>query len=786
MLIKKENTITIKIVFNGTNLRFMINKWIFLLILSVPGYVLSGQSVALVLSGGGSKGLAHIGVIKALEENQVPIDYVGGTSIGAIIGSLYAIGLTPDEMVQIVKSENFENWVSGYITKEYRYFFKSEYPNPDIISIGFDLSDTIAKTQFPLSIIPSHLMDFAFMEIYSSASALSDYDFDRLYVPFLCVGSDISNSREVVFRKGDLAQAVRASMTFPVYFRPILIDGNIMYDGGIYNNFPVERVKEQFNPGFIIGSKAAQGNKPPDEFDIMAHIENMVMEPVDYHISNSEGILIDMKFENASLIDFQRIEEFVEIGYNTTLKLLDSIKMEIHRTGQDSADLAASREEFKSRLPDLIFNDIIIEGLNDDQKKYVEKSIRRNDATISLKELRSEYLKLVHDKNLKYIYPQAEFNPEDSLFKLRMRIIPQSSIEANFGLFFATSGQSQTYLGFSYRNLSEIAAHLKGNIQFGRLYDGVNLGVRFDYPAKTPAYFDLSFNINRFNFNQANTNFFFEDLKPSFIIQNQMNFRFDLGVPYTVNGIFQGGIAVGRNNDIYYQDKNFQSTDTSDVSILNQATVFVGMKRSTLNEKQFATSGDFRKFTIRAGYDSELYKPGSTSDLDYDQREKYFWFGACYKDVSYFKLSKYFTLGTTFVAQLTIKPLLSNYFATIIEAPVFNPNMITNGLFLEEYRANNYLAAGVMPVLNISNQIHLKLEGYGFFPVQEILKGEDNTAYTGNYFKSFKTIFSGSINVITPIGPISLNTSYLPEEDKKWIVQLSYGYLLFNRRTIEE
>ena len=763
----------------------MLKKWIIIYVLFLFTYLSYGQKVALVLSGGGSKGLAHIGVIKALEEHRVPIDYIGGTSIGAIIGSLYSVGFSPDEMIEIIQSDDFNNWLSGNISEEYRYFFKSEHPDPDIISIGFDLSDTIPKTQLPLSVIPNHLMDFAVMEIYAGATAASNHNFDSLFIPFLCIGSDISNNKEVVFRSGDLSQAVRASMTFPLYFRPILIDGNIMYDGGIYNNFPVNRIKEAFSPDYIIGSKTAQGNKPPEEYDIMRQIENMVMVPVDYNINKDEGMLIDMKFPNPSLLDFTRIEEFVNIGYRATIAKMDSIKMAVSSTGADSEELTKRRKEFKSKFPELLFRDIYVSSLDEDQKKYIERSIKRKYDTFDIHRLKEEYLKLAHDQNLKYIYPRAEFNETNGLFDLHLRIIPQSNLKAKFGLHFATTGQTQTFIGFSYRDLSEIATHFKGNLQFGSFYDGGSVGVRFDYPARIPAYFAGTLNINRFNYNSTGTNFFFEDIKPSYIIQNQYNFRFDVGIPYAVNGVINMGLAIGRNNDIYYQNENFVSTDTSDLSIINQLSFYTALNSSTLNNKQFATSGKNRVLAIRGGYESEVYKPGNTSDLTSILRNRYFWVTALFKDVSYFKINRRFSLGASFIVNASLKPLLSNYYATIIEAPSFNPNIYTSILFLEQYRAYNYLAAGVMPVLNTTKQTHVKLEAHGFFPVQEILRDENGMAYLGNYFQKVKPIFSASFNFISGIGPFSISTSYLPYEQKEWIIELSFGYLLFNQRTLE-
>ena len=745
-----------------------------------------GQSVGLVLSGGGSKGLAHIGVIKALEENKVPIDYIGGTSMGAIVGACYAMGLRTDEIINIIKSEDFAYWMSGVIKEEYNYFFKTEYPEADIISIGIDLKDTIPKTRLPLSYIPNHLMDFAFMEIFARASAAAGYDFDSLFIPFLCNSADISNNKEVLFRTGDLTQAVRASMTVPLYFRPILIDGNIMYDGGIYNNFPVNHVKEQFNPDVLIGSKAAHGNKPPDEFDIMAQIENIVMKPSSYKIDPKEGVLIDMDFQKESLLAFDKVDEFVEMGYQATMAKMDSIKMLVHREAEDSTVINRRREAFVGAWPELRFNALEIEGLNKEQESYVEKSLRKSDSIMDVGEMKKQYLKLAHDKSLLYLYPKARYDEGDSLFKLGLRVVPQAPLEARFGLFFSTTGLAQTYLGFSYRQISELSMHLKGSIQFGRFYDGVNLGFRFDYPSRIPLFFEGNFNYNGYDYNTFNTNFFFEDLKPSYFTEDEINFRFDLGVPYSTNGVIKGGIGIGRNKGIYYMTKDFSTSDTSEVSNLNNLSIYAAMERNTLNNKQFATEGTYRLHAVRAGYGIESYIPGSTSENELNEKLNYFWFMARYENTGYLPMGGSFSLGYHINLQATFKPLLSNYFSTLMEAPVFSPSLITQSLFMEHYRAYQFIGMGVMPVYKFSKRFHAKLEVYGFFPVQEILRDINNQAYLGTYFSSVSSIFDASLTFVTVAGPVSLHVGYISEEDTPWVVQLSFGYLLFNKRSTTE
>ena len=764
----------------------MFKKWpILFLIIMIP-FTANGQSVGLVLSGGGSKGLAHIGVIRALEENRIPIDYVGGTSMGAIIGSLYAMGLTTDEMISIIQSEEFSYWMSGELKEQDRYYFKSEYPGPDIFRIGLDLKDTVPRTILPLSIIPNHLMDFAFMEIFSRASAAAGYDFDSLFVPFLCNAADISHNKEIIFRKGDLAQAVRASMTVPLYFRPIVMDGSLLYDGGIYNNFPMNHVEDLFHPDVVIGSKASEGNKPPDEFDILGQIENIVMKPSNYTIQPGKGVLLDMDLNKQSLLAFDKLEEFVEVGYNTTLLKIDSIKMLVHRVAEDSTTLNLRRVNFKEKWPDFRFKDVELEGLNEKQEYYVEKSIRKTDSVIGIGEMKREYLKLANDPSLTYLYPQAVYDPSDSLFSFKLRVIPEAPLEARFGIFISTTGLAQTYLGLSYREIQEVSTHLKGSIQFGRLYDGVNLGFRFDYPSRIPLYFQGNFNYNRFDYNTSNANFFFEDLKPSYITENEINVRFDVGMPYSANSVIRGGLGIGRNQEVYYMTKDFSSSDTSEVSAINLFSIYGAVERNTLNNKQFATEGVHRKVALRVGYGLESYSPGSTSQSVINKKLNYYWLSARFENQGYIPLTGSFSLGYHYILQATFKPLLTNYFSSLIEAPAFQPNLITKSLFMEEYRAHQFIGAGVMPVYSFSRQFHAKLEAYGFFPVQEILREADDSAALGTYFNTMNTLFNASVNFVTVAGPVGLHVGYISAQELPWVFQLSFGYLLYNPKSAED
>ena len=221
------------------------------------GFILQAQKVGLVLSGGGAKGMTHIGIIRALEENNIPIDYITGTSMGAIIGSLYAMGYSPDDMVDLLKSEDFKRWYSGEVEEKYVYHFKKNLPTPEFFNIRFSFKDSLKnfKPQFlPTSVVNPIQMNLVFVDLYARATASCKGDFDKLFVPFRCIASDVYNKKQLVMRNGDLGDAVRASMSFPFMFKPIEIDNVLAYDGGIYNNFPTDVMRDDFHPDIIIGS----------------------------------------------------------------------------------------------------------------------------------------------------------------------------------------------------------------------------------------------------------------------------------------------------------------------------------------------------------------------------------------------------------------------------------------------------------------------------------------------------------------------------------------------------
>jgi len=204
------------------------------------------KKVGLVLSGGGAKGVAHIGVLKVLEEAGIPIDYIAGTSMGAIVGGLYCIGYSPDALDSLVRAQNWLNLLADKIARDNLLFMEKEVNDKALLTIPFDRDRFYISTGI---LSGSSVMDML-SELTRDYHNIST--FDSLPIPFACIGYDLLSGDEVVMREGSLPVAIRASMSIPGAFSTVERDGKILIDGGVINNFPADVVKEM-GADIIIG-----------------------------------------------------------------------------------------------------------------------------------------------------------------------------------------------------------------------------------------------------------------------------------------------------------------------------------------------------------------------------------------------------------------------------------------------------------------------------------------------------------------------------------------------------
>ncbi len=742
----------------------------------------SAQSVGVVLSGGGAKGMAHIGVLRVLEENNIPIDYIAGTSIGAIVGGLYAAGYSTDEIEELFKSDDFYFWSTGKIQRQYRYYFKRPEPNPAWLQLRVAKKEEKVKVLPPTNLIPPEQMDFAFMEIAASANAACDYDFDNLMIPFFCIAADVNNSQPVILRDGDLGNAIRASMTVPLYFKPITIDGNLLFDGGLLNNFPTREMKDIFKPDIIIGHKVADNFKKAEADDLMTQISNMVMRPTDFEIDAKDGILLETVFDDVGLLDFNKIDDVLARGETTANAAIDSIKMLITRRVPNE-DVNKRREEFNAKKPELFFQNIQVEGVTDPmQRKFIIQSMKHGYDVVSLSTLKTEYFKLVADEHLKSIRPLSRYNPETGYFDLHLIVEPEKRVDVSVGGNISTKPINQGFASFNFRTYNSRAYTLNSNLYFGRFYSSFKLGGRIDYPSRLPIYLASYFTSNRWDYFSSSRELFFEDVQPPYIIQDETNFRVESGFPLGLHSKFYAGMAYSGATDEYYLSDTYKKADTSDKTSFNAFVAEVGIDNNSLNYKQYATEGALRSVTGKFISGQENYRPGSTSTISRSETDhNYFQIQA--QILRYFKLGKSVTLGTHIQSVMSNKDLFKSYKGNMLSASAFTPTPHSKSLFMDNFRSNNYMAGGLKAIYNFNPDMHFRVEGYTFLPIHETMENEEYRPYkSDDFIHNYYLQGMASLVYQTGIGPISLSVNYYDKDSSKWYVTLNFGYILFNKR----
>jgi len=743
----------------------------------------NAQSVGVVLSGGGAKGMAHIGVLRVLEKNNIPIDYIAGTSIGAIVGGLYAAGYTTEEMEELFKSDDFYFWSTGKIQKDYRYYFKMPEENPAWIDIRVDKRDEKVKLLPPTNLIPEEQMDFAFMELLAATNAACKYNFDSLMVPFFCVATDVNKSEPVILRSGDLGAAIRASMTVPFYFKPITIDGALLFDGGIVNNFPHNVMKEVFNPDIIIGHKVANDPKEAVADDLMRQISNMVMRPTNFEIAEKKGIVLETDLENIGLLDFNKIDLAMVEGMRTTYNSIDSIrKLVQRRVSQES--LNEKRKKFKVKKPELYFQNIQVEGVSDPmQRKYIIQSIKGNYDVITLSSLKQEYFKLIADEHIKSIMPISRYNRETGYYDLHLKVEPQKKLEVKVGGNISTKPINQGFASFNYRTYNSRAYSISSNIYFGRFYSSFKLGARIDYPTSLPFYLEGYSTLNRWDFFSSSSELFFEDVRPPFIIQKENNTRIESGFPLKLHSKVYGGIAYSNSADQYYQTDVFNKSDEPDKTNFSAFSTVMGFENNSLNYKQFPSEGAFRFITVKFITGKETLTPGTTSSNNTpvsNKNHSYFLMQA--HTTRFFNFGSKFTLGLKGEAVLSNKDLFSNYRSTQLSAPGFYPTPHSKSLFIEKFHSNNYVAGGLNTIYHFNSSLNLRIEGYAFVPVNETLPENFGKLAQTSFIENYYLQGLAAIVYQTGVGPLSLSLNYYEKEDTQLYFLLSFGYIMFNKR----
>lgn len=776
----------------------VVSKRIFLLLylLLIPSMVF-GQKVGLVLSGGGAKGIAHIGVIKALEENNIPIDYITGTSMGAIVGALYAMGYTPDEMLALIKSKEFASWASGKIDPLNIYYFRKPDPSPAFISFKVSGIKSISNV-LPDSYINPLPMNLGFLDVFGPYTAACQGDFDRLFVPFRAVASNIYEKKAVIFSSGDLGDAVRASMTFPLVFKPLEIDSIPLFDGGIYNNFPVDIMKEDFAPDIIIGSnvtKEKQSNIAKK--DLIGQIETMVMQETNYHISEETGIAIHTDLHKYELLDFPKADEIMKIGYENALTYIEQIKARVKRE-ETPEERKNKREKFKQKVPPLIFDKIEITGTQSNRvKNYIARQfdLREGDS-LNIDDVKKAYYKLLSDARLSDLIPHCRYNDTTKKYTLLLQGKMQPKHSIGFGGYISSGNTNLIYLDARYQTLKVLSSSLILNGYIGRSYYSGRFGVRFELPTHLPAYLKLNGVVSRKKYFESEELFKIEEL-PTFITTNESYLKLHFGTPVGIPARLEISSGYGYLWDTYYPSNIYDYSQKADRSSYWIGISSIDFDYNTLNSPVYATEGSQYRVTGSVVYGNETYTPGIDNDEmsaiygdetyapSWPPRESQFrtWLQLSAKAEHYFPMLPHITIGVKGELFASTKKRLKSYTGTIVQAPGFTPTPHSQMVFNEGFHANQYIAGGIIPIYKIMKNLQLRSEFYAFSPFRKILRDEDYKAiYADGYFTHVEFLGEVSLVYKFPFATLSAFANYYTYPSNNWNFGFSLGFLLYNPR----
>lgn len=279
--------------------------------------------VGLVLSGGGAKGFAHVAVLKKLEEAGVRVDYIAGTSMGAIIGGLYASGYNATELDSVLRVYDLNGLVSDDLPREVSSFYQKENDGKYAISLPL----VKRKIELPSAVSSGQNAFNIFSQLTEHVHEVND--FSELSIPFFCIATNLETGEEVVMDKGFLPEAIRASGSFPGLLTPVTVDGEVLVDGGIVDNFPVEKMKEK-GVDYIIGVNVSGGLKDIENLnslpEILMQIAGFQMYSKWDHKIQMSDLYIRPELDDFTTFSFDQSEEIIKRGELAMLKVMDTLE----------------------------------------------------------------------------------------------------------------------------------------------------------------------------------------------------------------------------------------------------------------------------------------------------------------------------------------------------------------------------------------------------------------------------------------------------------------------------
>lgn len=443
--------------------------------------------IGVVLSGGGAKGLAHIGALKVLEEAGVEISYIGGTSMGAIVGGLYAAGYSATELDSIFRGLDADALLRDFTPRGSRNFFEKR--NDEMYALTLPFKNF--KIGFPTALSKG-------LYNYTTVNRLTGHvrnvrDFNKLPIPFVCIATDIETGEEVVLHGGVLPDAILASGAFPSLYSPVEIDGRLLIDGGVTNNYPIEEVKKM-GADIIIGVDVQDPLKTRDQIKgatgIIVQINNYQMIKKMEAKRAATDIYIKPDISGFTVVSFEDGEAIIKKGEEAALKILDTLKTlgtgiplkKQHVTVQDS----------------ICIDQIEISGLKNYTRSYIIGKLRfKPGGQISQNTFTNGISNLNATQNftsISYSFDQEDGKSE--VLRLNLKETPVNRF-LKFGLHYDGLFKSAILVNLTQKNLLK-----RNDVVSLDVILGDNFRYNLDYYIDNGFYISYGFHSQYYGFNR--------------------------------------------------------------------------------------------------------------------------------------------------------------------------------------------------------------------------------------------------------------------------------------------
>ncbi|MDX2061748.1 MAG: patatin-like phospholipase family protein [Bacteroidia bacterium] len=759
-----------------------VAAWVGLWVLAV-GLQAYGQRVALVLSGGGARGLAHIGVIRALEEAGIPIDYITGTSMGGMVGAFYAAGYTPDELEAIARIET-KNWLGGSLVLQENYNLETGRRDGTFLEIPLVLRDR--DRLLPENIFSDYALNLGLMRYLTGASAAAGQDFDRLMVPFRCMASDVFNNQSIELGSGSLPFAVRATMAVPLFFVPAT-NGQYqdLFDGGVYNNFPVEVADTSFRPDILIGVYVAN---PPNREELAKAQGNVLdillmqgtAQKTWEKLPPDRGYYIQPALGELSATDFseEAITFAIEQGYTSTKACLAELLQLVPRR-QDSVALAQRRAAFRGQSPTLALAAVSTVGLTERSARFIQKTVDLEPGPTSYDEIARAYYRLKVDGRYLSTFPELVYDTTWQTFRLGLHVRPAAKFSIRGGATVFSPTDHRLELGATYRATQGTNFEAGVQVGIGSIENFARTRARIQLAARVPLYFEAEGSVVGWQLLRSFTGLF-PRRTPAQVNEVHVEGLVQAGLNLRNLGLLYAGVAAQNLDWRYFaQPENRTFDDTLDQSFFSGTSLFAGYHLRTLNRRQYAYEGREIRITLRYNQGTEDFRPQRQDETGLSTSHT--WLQA------HFKLQQYITglrigglkrvsLGLSAEGSYSSLEPMANEVSTTLASPRFVPLQDSPTLYNPSLYSRLYLAPGVQLSAILSENLRLRAEAYWFQPFG--LTADELPDFRLDLSRGVQ-VASAGVTYDTFIGPLGLYLNYY-ENDRSPLRFIAHlGFLLF-------